>query len=110
MQIKGKNSVSTYLTRSIASSTESPTTTIQHPLERAHAFVKYHNEPYSQNPNVAERIVAYVKEKGPTDTVSVVSNLKIGIDEGVNAMERLERFGLVSINREGGKITISTLE
>ena len=58
-------------------------------------------------PATADRIVDYLRSKGPTPTVGIVQDLGLTLDDAMLALERLESFGFVTVDRAEGKATVA---
>jgi hypothetical protein len=55
----------------------------------------------------ADRIVDYLRSKGPVPTVDIVQALGLTLDDAMLALERLESFGFVTVDRAEGKATVA---
>ena len=54
----------------------------------------------ASKPAAADRIADWLRENGPAGAPAILNALSLGVEEGMQALERLEGFGLIT--RETG--------
>jgi hypothetical protein len=109
------NTLGIYLRQSAASRSDRPAETLPaQPTPSEQWQPSPREAPVSPGPvpvaapaGTADRIVDYLRSKGPTPTVSIVQDLGLTLDDAMLALERLESFGFVTVDRAEGKATVA---